>query len=151
MFKKYMDLAKINKIIAKQRKLAESAPDTGYSAIISAMLENEAKGVFKNYPEYTRKLVNDFFVECCQKMRDTDLWVESTAKANQDAYDPMSSSNDNLVFCAVIMQAMLCGDLSHNDAKELIMNRENAIKVLVNMKLLPERCLNDCKFEMRVA
>ena len=37
MFKKYMDLAKINKIIAKQRKLAEQYPDTGYSAIISAI------------------------------------------------------------------------------------------------------------------
>lgn len=148
MFKKYMDLAKINKIIAKQRKIAESNPDSGYSAIISAMLQNEAKGTYKSYPEYTRKVVNDFFAECVTKMRSTDIFRNSCIMDNKD---PMEMSNDNVVICAVMLQAYICKDMTIEELKSHLNNMENAIKIFVNMKLLPERCLNDCEFDMRVA
>lgn len=146
MFKKYMDLAKINKIIAKQRKLAKTHPDTGYSAIISAMLENEAKGTFKSYPEYTRKLVNNFFAENVQGYRKTEIFRSSC-----DNHDPMTVSNDTVIFIAVLTQAVICKDLTEQEARSYANDQDNIIKILVNMKLLPERCLNDCEFDMRVA
>lgn len=148
MFKKYMDLAKINKIIAKQRKLAQSSPDgAGYTAPISAMLENEALGTFKNYPEYTRKVVNNFFVECVTKLRQSEAYRTSY---HFDENDPLDS-NTNAIFCAVVTQAVICKDITLDDAKAYEEDPKNGIKVLVNMKLLPERCLNDCEFDMRVA
>ena len=72
MFSRFMNVAKINKVIAKQRKLAKENPDSGYSAIIAALLENEAKGTFKHYPAYLRKSINDFYVESIQAMKQTD-------------------------------------------------------------------------------
>ena len=142
-----MDLAKINKIIAKQRKLAQSNPESGYSAILSGILENEAKGTFKSYPEYSRKLVNNFFAECVQGFRQTELFRESCK--NQADY--LACANDTVVLLAVLQQSIICGDLTVEEAR--LYNDDNAslVKVLVNIKLLPERCLNDCEFDMRVA
>ena len=147
MFKKYMDLAKINKIIAKQRKLA-ATNDSGYTAIISAMLEHEAKGTFKTYPEYTRKVVNDFFAENVYKLKNTQFWADICAS---DGKKPEDSKNGTVVLFAVISQAVYCKDFTLDDAKAYLTDIDNGIKVLVNMKLLPERCLNDCEFDMRVA
>jgi hypothetical protein len=146
MFKKFMDLAQVNKIISKQRKVIATDPDTGYSAMISALLENEAKGTFKKYPEYTRNLVNNFFVECVQGFRQTEIF-----RLSLDDRDPLTVSNDTVVFTAVVQQAVICNDLSFVDALQYNNDEGNLVKVLVNLKLLPERCLNDTKFDMRVA
>jgi hypothetical protein len=146
MFKKFMDLAQVNKIISKQRKVIATDPDTGYSAMISALLENEAKGTFKKYPEYTRNLVNNFFVECVQGFRQTEIF-----RLSLDDRDPLTVSNDTVVFTAVVQQAVICNDLSFVDALQYNNDEGNLVKVLVNLKLLPERCLNDTEFDMRVA
>jgi hypothetical protein len=146
MFKKFMDLAQVNKIISKQRKVIATDPDTGYSAMISALLENEAKGTFKKYPEYTRNLVNNFFVECVQGFRQTEIFRLSLGDK-----DPVTVSNDTVVFTAVVQQAVICNDLSFVDALQYNNDEGNLVKVLVNLKLLPERCLNDTEFDMRVA
>jgi len=142
-----MDLAKINKIIAKQRKLAKSSPETGYSAVLSGILENEAKGTFKSYPEYSRKLVNDFFAECVQGFRHTEFF----RKSNKDQGDDLTCANDCVVYVAVLQQALICGDLTVEEAQLYNDDNDSLLKVLVNLKLLPERCLNDCEFDMRVA
>jgi hypothetical protein len=141
-----MDLAQVNKIISKQRKVIATDPDTGYSAMISALLENEAKGTFKKYPEYTRNLVNNFFVECVQGFRQTEIF-----RLSLDDRDPLTVSNDTVVFTAVVQQAVICNDLSFVDALQYNNDEGNLVKVLVNLKLLPERCLNDTEFDMRVA
>lgn len=148
MFKKYMDLAKINKIIAKQRKLAEQYPATGYTAIISAICENEAKGTFKSYPAYTHKVINNFFAEAVAKLRQNKIWQERCNKHNVRLADV---SNDSIIYIAVLNQAWLSGNLTEQEAEAYERDIDNGIKVLVNMKLLPERCLFDCEFDMRVA
>lgn len=145
MFKKFMELAEINKTISMQRKLAQSNPETGWSAMLSFLLENEAKGTFKNYPKYTRNLVNNFFVECVNNFRQTEIF-----RINCKNKDPMTVGNDYAVYVAVIMQAVMCQDLTKQEAERLDDN-DNLIKVLVNLKLLPERCLNNTSFDMRVA
>lgn len=148
MFKKYMDLAKINKIIAKQRKLAEQYPDTGYSAIISAICENEAKGTFKSYPAYTHNVISNFFVEAVAKLRQAPSFQKICKENNMPVEEVPDGS---VVYIAVLAQAFLSGNLSEQEAQEYETDIDNGIKVLVNMKLLPERCLNDCEFDMRVA
>jgi|APGre2960657404_1045060.scaffolds.fasta_scaffold03929_14 hypothetical protein len=137
MFSRFMNVVKINKIIAKQRKLAKSHPDTGYSAIISALLENEAKGTFKHYSEYMRKNVDAFYNECIEEMKKSDLFIEAMRNAGH------TETNDfTVVITAVSMQAFMCNDLKDEEIRSLANDNDNLVKVLVNMKLLPERFLD---------
>jgi len=138
MFSRFMNVAKVNKIIAKHRKLAKSHPDTGYSAIISALLENEAKGTFKHYPEYLRKNINAFYVESINEFKQTEIYNEAMRRSS------FTETNDyTAIMTAVSIQAFICNDLAGEEIKSLANQDDNLVKVLVNMKLLPERFLND--------
>jgi len=144
MFKKFRDLAYLNKLIKRERKWCEEAPESAYSAMIAHMLELEAKGVFKAYPAYTHKTVNDFFVELVNKFRQTDWIRNSAAQQNKQMSE---ISDETLVMSAVFTQAIWSKDMTEDEALE---NTQNTVKVLVNMKLLPERALDDSDFEIRV-
>lgn len=138
MFSRFMNVAKVNKIINKHRKLAKSDPDTGYSAIISALLENEAKGTFKHYPEYLRNNINAFYIESINEFKQTETYNEAMRRSNFTETDDFTA-----IMTAVSIQAFICNDLSGEEIKSLTETDDNLIKVLVNMKLLPERFLAD--------
>lgn len=124
--------------------MCEQSPETGYSAVIAHMLALEAQGVFKAYPAYTHKTVNDFFVECVNKFKQTNWIRNSAAEMNKTVADV---KDETIVFSAVVSQAIWSGDMTQEEAFD---NLENTAKVLVNMKLLPERALDESELEIRV-
>lgn len=144
MFKKYRDLAYLDKLINKHRKMCEQSPETGYSAVIAHMMHLEAEGVFKTYPAYTHNTVNNFFAECVNKFRQTN-WIRTSAVQQNKQVSEIS--DETLVFSAVVAQAIFCKDMTEDQALD---NLENTAKILVNMKLLPERALDDSELEIRV-
>lgn len=138
MFKRFMDQAKLNNCISKHRKLAKTEPESGYSAIISACLEQEAKGTFKSWPEYMKKTINSFYVEALNEFSKTEV------VQNEMTRQEITEINDcTLVATAVLVQAMICKDFSHDEIISDLENVDNLFKKLVNIKLLPERYLKD--------
>lgn len=140
MFSRFMNQVKLNKAINKQRKWAQVEPDTGYSAIIASLLESEAKGVFTNWPDYMRNTINEYYKDSITKYKQTQFMKKTLEMSNKTDCNEFS-----LVMTAVLQQAYLSKDLPYEEvvamAKES--NPDNMCKVLVNIKLLPARFLND--------
>jgi hypothetical protein len=81
-------------------------------------------------------------------MRKTTLWQNACAVDNTD---PATTDECSIIYCALMMQAIICKDLEANEAIEHVRSgSDNACKVLVNMNLLHERWLDD-EPEIRVA
>lgn len=138
MFARFMNQAKLNKLIKKQKQIALTEPDTGYSAIISACLEEEAKGTFRNWPDYMKKSINEFYQFAIQEFGKTDCVQKSLKTQN------IAEANEiTLVLTAVSVQALVCKDLSDEELRSITGDVNNLCKVFVNLKLLPERFLND--------
>jgi hypothetical protein len=131
-------MSQLNKIIAKQRKMAEAEPYTGYSAIISGLLEEEAKGRMKHVPIYGRDMINNFYKDSIAKLRATKEWQDVVAKSNGNDND------ETLVFSAVVLQATVCNDMTDDEFRQYFAGDiNNCVKALVNLKLLPERWLSE--------
>jgi hypothetical protein len=140
MFSRFMNQVKLNKMISKQRKWAVSEPNSGYSAIIASLLENEAKGTFTKWPVYMRNTINEYYKDSLAQYKQTEIVKESIKMANKTDINEFT-----LVILAVSHQSVLSKDLPEKEVRELIQdsNPDNLCKVLVNLKLLPARFLND--------
>ncbi len=135
-----MNQVKLNKVISRQHKLAKQYPDTGYSAIIGAILEQEATGAFSKWPVYMRKTLNEFYVNILKEYEQTEI-IQQSMKDNGHT----TINEFTLIISAVSQQAMICKDLNKDEIVSFIDNNDvdNLCKVFVNLKLLPARFLND--------
>jgi|LakMenEpi03Aug12_release.lakeMendotaPanAssembly.Ray.scaffolds.fasta_scaffold250489_3 hypothetical protein len=140
MFSRFMNQVKLNKLINKQHKLAKQHPDSGYSAIIGAILEQEAKGTFIKWPVYMRNTLNEFYANILKEYEQTEI-IQDSMKDNGHT----KTNEFTLVISAVSQQAIICKDLNQQEILQYLENNDvdNLCKVLVNMKLLPTRFLND--------
>jgi hypothetical protein len=138
MFKKFKQSYNLNKTIKSMRKFAESEPYTGYSAIISHLLAEEANNTFVNYPKYMKDAIHNFYEECMTKWQQCDDFKKTIGNANDL---DVALRRDNIEFSAALVQAVCCKNLSPDDVK--MHEPENLVKILVNMKLLPTRFLCD--------
>jgi hypothetical protein len=140
MFSRFMNQVKLNKTISKQRKWAEVEPNTGYSAVIASLLENEAKGVFNNWPDYMRNTINEYYRYNLAQYKQTEFMQKTLESSNKTDCNEFT-----LVLTAVMQQAYISKDLPYEEVVAMAQeaNPDNMCKVLVNIKLLPARFLND--------
>ncbi len=140
MFSRFMNQVKLNKTLNKQHKLAKQYPESGYSAIIGAILEQEATGTFSKWPVYMRNTLNEFYANILKEYEQTDI-IQQSMKDNGHT----TINEFTLIISAVSHQAMICKDLNKDEILSYIENNDvdNLCKVFVNLKLLPTRFLND--------
>ena len=135
-----MNQVKLNKVISKQHKLAKQYPDTGYSAIIGAVLEQEATGTFSKWPVYMRNTINEYYRYNLAQYKQTEFMQKTLESSNKTDCNEFT-----LVLTAVMQQAYISKDLPYEEVVAMAQeaNPDNMCKVLVNIKLLPARFLND--------
>jgi len=129
-FKQMMSDFAFNRFIEKTRKTAKSDPFSN-TAIIASLNEIIAK----NYVAGARLVaVEKLLTDCIALFRKNCL-----AESDVRLHDVLDANDDNISFCCVQTHAIIEKDVAedfHED--DILMNK---IKVLVNLKLLPQRFL----------
>jgi len=128
MFKQFMSDFAFNRNIDKTRKVSKSGKQNN-SAVIASLLETQA---LKYYSGNKAKVIDNLLIECVNRLK-TDL-KQTVDHANDD-----NLSFDIVCISCSTAHAVLENDISNELRKSI--NVENQIKILVNLKLLPERFL----------
>lgn len=138
MFSDFMSSFKFSRTVNKIKKDAKNNPYSGYSSIISSCLESEAKGVFKNWPDTMKRQVNELYQFAIAEYEKTDVVQEQMRIHKQTEINTIT-----LILGAVLVQAVACKDISVDDTLQDLDEIDNLCKKLVNLKLVPERFLDD--------
>jgi hypothetical protein len=130
-FKQVMSDFAFNRILDKTRKLAKSDPHTN-TAVIASLNETIAK----KYVTGTRlKSVEQLLTDCIAIFR-----KHCAAEQDERLHAIIDSDDNNISFCCVETHAIIEKDVEADfySGDDLM----NKIKILVNLKLLPEHFLS---------
>lgn len=123
-----------SRVIEKHRKIAKSSPQNN-SAVIASLLETQA---LKYYSGNKAVIIDNLLTESINRLKvdikNTTAFIDS--KYGEDEY----LSNEAVCLSCATAHAVIQKDVEKDFFKST--DTKNQVKILVNLKLLPERFLS---------